>query len=39
MSHDGGGFPVEDEWARTNPSTFALIYENPQVKVYAVHAP
>jgi hypothetical protein len=39
MSHDGGGFPVEDEWARANPSTFALIYENPQVKVYAVHAP
>ncbi len=39
VAHDLGGFPVEDDWARTDPSAFTLLYENPQVKVYAVHAP
>ena len=39
VSHDVGGFPVEDEWARKDPSAFTLVYENPQVKIYAVHAP
>jgi hypothetical protein len=39
VSHDGGGFPVEDDWALKDPSAFTLLYENPQVKIYAVHAP
>ena len=36
--HNGGGFPIEDEWAKHDPSVFTLIYENPQVRIYAVHA-
>jgi hypothetical protein len=39
VTHNEGGFPVEDEWARTDPSTFTLLYENAQVRLYAVHAP
>lgn len=35
--HNGGGFPVEDDWARFDPGTFTLVYENPHVKVFAVH--
>ena len=36
--HNGGGFPIEDEWAKHDPSVFTLIDENPQVRIYAVHA-
>jgi hypothetical protein len=39
VTHNDGGFPVEDDWARTDPSTFTLLYENAQVRLYAVHAP
>jgi hypothetical protein len=39
ISHDEGGFPVEDDWARKDRSAFTLLYENPQVKIYAVHVP
>ena len=34
--HTDGGFPVEDEWARRDPQSFHLEYENPQARVYAV---
>jgi hypothetical protein len=37
--HNDGGFPIEDEWARRDPSAFHLIYENPQVRIYAVALP
>ena len=37
--HNEGGFPVEDEWARSNPSSFHLLYENSQVRIYAVMLP
>jgi hypothetical protein len=39
VSHNDRGFPVEDDWARSDPSTFTLLYENPQIRIYAVHAP
>jgi len=35
--HNDRGFPIEDEWARADPRTFTLIYENDQARVYAVH--
>jgi len=34
--HNAGGFPIEDEWARTDPEAFRLVYENSQVRIYAV---
>ncbi len=34
--HNGQGFPIEDEWARTDPSTFRLVYENAAVRIYEV---
>lgn len=34
--HNAGGFPIEDEWARTDPQRFPLLYENSQVRVYGV---
>ena len=37
--HNGGGFPIEDDWARNDPSAFTLLYENPQVRIYAVRPP
>ena len=32
--HNDYGFPIEDEWARADPQAFALVYENPQVRIY-----
>ena len=37
--HTDGGFPVEDTWARSDPRSFRLEYENPQARVYAVDLP
>ncbi len=34
--HTAQGFPIEDEWARADPS-FRLAYENPDVHIYEVH--
>src|SRR4051812_30969524 len=36
VRHNAGGFPVEDDWARTRPQVFSLVYENRQVRIYAV---
>ena len=36
VAHNDGGFPIEDDWARADRTTFALIYENPQIRIYAV---
>jgi hypothetical protein len=36
--HNGAGFPIEDDWARLDPDAFTVIYENPQVRIYAVRA-
>src|SRR5581483_10217506 len=36
--HDAGGFPIEETWARADPDRFRLLYENPQVRIYAVTA-
>jgi len=35
--HDAGGFPIEAEWARADPAAFTLVFENSQVRIYAVH--
>ena len=37
VSHNAGGFPVEDDWARSDPSSFTLLFANDQVRIYAVH--
>jgi hypothetical protein len=37
--HDDGGFPIEAEWARSAPGSFALIFENSEVQVYRVRIP
>jgi hypothetical protein len=37
--HTAQGFPIEDEWARTDPAGFRLVYENPGVRVYMVTTP
>ena len=37
--HNDDGFPIEDEWARHDPSAFTLVYQNAQVRIYAVHPP
>ncbi len=34
--HNDAGFPIEDEWAKSDPAMFRLAYQNPQVHVYAV---
>jgi Dolichyl-phosphate-mannose-protein mannosyltransferase len=39
VAHNDGGFPVEDDWARAEPSTFSLIYDNPEARIYIVHPP
>jgi hypothetical protein len=39
MWHNEGGFPIEDEWARNDPRSFRLLYENPQLRVYGVTLP
>jgi hypothetical protein len=36
VAHNDGGFPIEDDWARADPSTFTVVYENPQIRIYAV---
>jgi hypothetical protein len=38
MGHNGDGFPIEDDWARLDPDAFTVVYENPQVRIYAVRA-
>jgi len=38
MWHNDAGFPIEDEWARRAPENFTLLYENSQVRIFAVHA-
>jgi hypothetical protein len=35
--HDERGFPIEQEWASSDPD-FRLIYENPQARIYAFGA-
>ena len=37
--HNEGGFPIEDAWARDDPARFRLLYENGQVRLYAVAQP
>ena len=34
--HNEGGFPIEDQWAREDPSAFKLVYDNETVRVYRV---
>jgi hypothetical protein len=34
--HDAAGFPIENEWARTDPQSFRLTYANDDVRIYAV---
>jgi hypothetical protein len=34
--HNDGGFPVEDDWARSDSGVFRVVYENPQVRIYSV---
>ena len=34
--HNAEGFPVEDDWARSDPRAFSLVYENPQARIYRV---
>jgi hypothetical protein len=34
--HNERGFPIEDEWAKSDPQMFQLLYENPQVRIYAI---
>lgn len=35
--HNERDYPIEDEWAKRDPRTFSLVYENRQVRIYAVH--
>jgi hypothetical protein len=37
--HNDREFPIEEEWASADPAAFTLLYENPQVRIYAVHVP
>ena len=37
--HTSDGFPIEEEWAKSDPQTFHLIYENPLVRMYQVTLP
>jgi hypothetical protein len=34
--HNAQGFPIEDDWARMDPSAFRLVYENAEVRIYEV---
>jgi hypothetical protein len=34
--HNAQGFPIEDEWAKADPSAFRLVYENAEVRIYEV---
>jgi Dolichyl-phosphate-mannose-protein mannosyltransferase len=34
--HNEPGFPIEDEWAKADPQIFTLVYENDQIRVYAL---
>jgi hypothetical protein len=34
--HTPDGFPIEDEWARSDPQAFRLVYSNEQVRIYEV---
>lgn len=34
--HTPEGFPIEDEWARSEPQTFRLVYANEQVRIYQI---
>jgi hypothetical protein len=34
--HNARGFPIEDEWAAADPAAFRVLYENAQVRIYAV---
>ena len=35
--HNDHEFPIEDDWAAADPRGFSLLYENPDVRIYAVH--
>jgi hypothetical protein len=37
--HDAAGFPIESDWARADPGSFHLVYENAQVRIYSVVLP
>jgi hypothetical protein len=39
VSHNADGFPIEDDWARADPRAFTLVFENGQVRVYALALP
>src|SRR5262249_14938602 len=34
--HDAAGFPIEAEWANADPDSFRLMYQNQEVRIYAV---
>jgi hypothetical protein len=34
--HNERGFPIEDDWAESDPARFHLVYANPQVRIYAL---
>ena len=36
VRHNEAGYPIEDDWAKDNPTVFSLLYENGQVRVYSV---
>jgi hypothetical protein len=36
VAHNAGGFPIEDDWARSRPSAFRVVFENPDARIYAV---
>jgi hypothetical protein len=35
-AHDEAGFPIEATWMDADPRMFALVFETPEVKIYAV---
>jgi len=37
--HNARALPIEDDWAASEPDLFSLVYENPQVRVYATSLP
>jgi hypothetical protein len=37
--HDPGGFPIEAEWAESDPTVFTRVFDNSQVRVYTVRTP
>jgi hypothetical protein len=34
--HTERGFPIEDEWAESDPQRFHIVYQNPQVHIYSI---